>query len=127
MAKSNYLASKIYQAALKATAFTGAATLYVSLHTADPGQTGTSEVSGNGYARVAVTFGTDTNGSGASNVDVKFTGPTPAAWGTITHVGVWDAATLGNFYYHNALTNPIATSIGVDVDFPVGSITSVEA
>lgn len=124
--KSNYLRSKMYQAAVKATGYTGPATLYLSLHTAAPGQTGANEVTGNGYARVAVAFGTDTNGAGSNSGAVTFTGPTPSTWGTITHIGVWDAASAGNNLYGDALTNPVATSVGVNVVFPIGSITLAE-
>lgn len=124
--KSNYLRSKLYQAAVKATAYTGPATCYLSLHTASPGQTGANEVTGNGYARVAVTFGTDTNGAGSNSGVVTFTGPTPGNWGTVTHIGVWDAATVGNPLYGDALTNAVATSTGVAVSFPAGSITLAE-
>ncbi len=124
--KSNYLRSKMYQAAVKNTAFTGPATLYASLHTASPGQTGANEVTGNGYARVPVTFGTDTNGAGSSSSAVTFTGPTPANWGTVTHMGIWDALTAGNNLYGDALTNPVATSVGVNVVLPSGAISLAE-
>lgn len=124
--KSNYLRSKMYQAAVKNTAFTGPATVYASLHTAAPGQTGANEVTGNGYARVAVTMGTDTSGAGSNSASVTFTGPTPANWGTVTHLGLWDAATAGNNLYGDALTNPVATSVGVNVVLPIGAITLAE-
>lgn len=124
--KSNYLRSKIYQAILKATGFTGPGTLYLSLHTAAPGQTGANEISGNAYARTAITFGTDTNGSGASNAAVTFPAPTPANWGTATHFGIWDASTAGNFLIGDALTNAVTTSIGVPVSIPSGSCTYAE-
>lgn len=81
--------------------FTGQAG-YVSLHTADPGATGTSEVAGGSpaYARKAVSWGTPANGSVASNGAVVFDVPGST---TITHLGYWSAATGGTFLGSRAL------------------------
>ena len=125
--KTNFLRSKMYQSALKATPYTGPATLYMGLHTASPGVTGASnEVTGNAYARTAIAFGTDTNGAGSNSGVVTFPAPTPANWGTVTHFTIWDAASAGNCLYEDALGNSVATSIGVPVSFPVGNVTISE-
>lgn len=76
-------------------AFTPPAAVYMSLHTADPGLTGLNEVTGGSYARQAITFGAAASKSITSSNTVDFTGM-PAA--TVTHLGIWDAATAGNFY-----------------------------
>lgn len=124
--KSNFSRSKVYQSLLKATPYTGPATIYMSLHTASPGQTGASEISGNAYARQPITFGADTNGAGVSSNAPQFPAPTPSNWGTATHFGIWDAATSGNYLGGDALTNPVATSVGVPVLFPSGAVTWTE-
>lgn len=124
--KSTYLRNIAYNAILKATAFTGPATLYMSQHTADPGLTGANEVTGNAYARTAIAMGAPAGGAGVNSAAVTFPAPTPAAWGTVTHFGVWDAPTGGNLLYHDALTNPIATSIGVAVSYPSGNVSISE-
>ena len=124
--KSNYLRAAIYKAILRNTTFTAGASLYLSLHTAAPGLSGANEITGNAYARVAITFAADTNGAGASSNAPQFPAPTPANWGTATHFGVWDAASAGNYLGGDALTNPVATSVGVPVLFPVGSVTWAE-
>jgi len=69
---------------------------FVSLHTADPGASGTSEVSGGApaYARKAVTWSAAATSSKASSAQVVF--DVPAS--TITHLGYWSAATAGTFY-----------------------------
>lgn len=82
------------------TAVKNAAT-FISLHTADPGTTGTSEVSGGTYARVAVTWGTVTSGSVSSTAAAVIN--VPAAT-TITHWGLWTASTGPTFYYGGTLT-----------------------
>lgn len=68
--------------------------VYVSVHTADPGTTGTNEASGGApaYKRVATTWSAPANGQiTGSQVTVDL----PA--GTYTHAGLWSAATGGTF------------------------------
>ena len=75
----------------------GTLAAFVSLHTADPSTTGTSEVTGGtpAYARKAVTWAAAASSSKSSNVQVVF--DVPAAT-TITHLGYWSASTGGTFY-----------------------------
>ena len=124
--KSTYLRNIAYNSILKNTAFTGPVTLYMSLHTATPGLTGANEITGNAYARTAIAFGAPTGGSGSNSGAVTFPAPTPAAWGTATHFAIWDAATVGNCLYGDALTASVATSIGVAVSFPISNVTVAE-
>lgn len=80
------------------------ATTYASLHTADPGDTGTSEVSGGSpaYARKAITW--NAPASGAMDGDaVTFDVPGST---TITYAGLWDASTAGNFLASKILGAP---------------------
>ncbi len=102
--------------------------LYVSLHTADPGETGASEVSGNGYARVSAGVG-GSNWTSSSQVvsndnALTFTGPTPSDWGTVTYFGLWDAATSGNYVGGAALTASRVTVINIDLSFAAGALTA---
>ena len=77
----------------------GAAATYVSLHTADPGTTGTSEVSGGSYARVQTTWGTAAASSMAGS---QVTINVPAST-TIQFWGIWTASSAGTFYEGGAL------------------------
>lgn len=94
--------------------------LYVSLHTADPGEAGvqtTSETSYTSYARVAVARSgsgwtvTANSVSPAANIDF------PAATGgtaTITHFGVGTASSgAGKLLYKGTVTPNISVSNGV--------------
>jgi hypothetical protein len=67
---------------------------FISLHTASPGTTGANEVAGGTYARVATTWGAI---SAASVTGSQVTINVPAAT-TITHWGIWDAGSAGNYY-----------------------------
>ena len=83
-----------------------AAGTFISFHTADPGTTGASEVSGSGYARQSSTFGAATNGV---RVGSQVSTTIPAAT-SITHWGLQSAATAGTFLYGGTL--PSAESFG---------------
>lgn len=70
-------------------------TWYVALHAgANGGQGASNELSGNGYARQAVTF--TVSGNVASNSGSISFGPnTTTNWGSVTDVTVWDSVTSG--------------------------------
>ncbi len=73
-------------------------TLYVSLHTGDPGSTGLNEVSGGAYVRKTSTFTlSGSNPTVAANDVVVQYDQATASWGDVSHFGVWDAASGGNF------------------------------
>lgn len=72
-------------------AYTGMA-LYVSLHDADPTTVGDNEVAGT--TRQALTWNLDTDSSRYTD-DVTFTAVPSGT--LLTHVGIWDAVTGGNF------------------------------
>lgn len=100
---SNYLENALINATLRNTSYTSPSVVYVGLFLSDPTDAGSgTEVSGGSYARRSVTFAAPSNGASASNADVTFAQAT-ATWGTITHVGLFDALTSGNLLYHTAL------------------------
>jgi hypothetical protein len=76
---------------------------YVSLHTADPGSSGTSEVNGGSpaYARKSVTWNAASSANLDNNANPVFDVPAST---TITHFGLWSAATSGTFYGGAALS-----------------------
>lgn len=94
--------------------------LYVSLHTADPGETGsqtTSETAYTGYARVAVarTSGgftvTGNSVSPAANIDF---GACTAGTATITHFAIGTATSgTGKLLYSGTVSPNISVSSGV--------------
>jgi len=94
--------------------------LYVSLHTADPGEAGnqsTNEVSYTSYARVAVarTSGgwTVTNNSVSPVANIDFPAATGGS-GTVTYFGVGSASSgSGVLYYSGTVTPIISVTSGV--------------
>lgn len=118
MSISNYLEQAILNAVFNNTSL-AIATPFVSLHTADPGETGANEVTGGSYARQSGSFGAASGGAISSDAGVSFTGM-PAA--TITHVGVWDASTAGNFLWGGALAASKTTNSGDTFTIATGDL-----
>ena len=127
-AKTNYLENKIIDWFFRGQTFTPPVTMYIGLFTATPSDTGGgTEVTGESYARVAVTSalanwaGTQSAGSTAAssgtggttsnNGAITFPAPT-ASWGQVTHFGIFDAATAGNLLVWAALTTPKTINSG---------------
>ena len=120
---SNYLENALINVTLRNTSYTSPTTVYVSLHTADPTDAGTgAEVSGGSYVRKAATFAAPSNGVSATSADVTFDQAT-ASWGTITHIGIWDALTTGNMLYHTPLTTSKTIDSGDIFKIASGSLT----
>ena len=97
---------------------------YVALFTAAPSDSGGgTEVSTGGYSRQSVTFdaasspGGTTSNSGA----VSFTA-SGADYGTVTHIGIFDASTAGNLLWHGALTASKTVADGDTLEFSAGNI-----
>lgn len=123
MSLSNYAEEKILDHLLGTTAWTMPAQVYVSLHSADPGETGASELAvANGYARQASDFdAAGADGATANSAPVVFTN-TGVAWSAATHFGLWDAATAGNFLGGNALTASKTIGAGDTGTFATGDL-----
>jgi len=119
MSISAYLENKILDKVLRNTDFSVSA-VYVSLHDDDPGETGENEASGASYARQAVTFAAASDGTSTSDTVVEFSDMPAGTW---THVGLWDAASDGNFLWGGPLTEPKATNAGDAFRIPAGSLT----
>jgi hypothetical protein len=100
---SNYLENALVNATLRNTSYTSPATVYVALFTTDPTDANTgTEVTGGSYARTSVAFAAPSNGAAASSADCTF--PTcTSTWGTVSHIGIFDASTSGNLLYHTPL------------------------
>lgn len=93
---------------------------YVSLHTASPATTGTAEVVGGTYARQLVDWTWDAGDArGENDAIVEFT-DMPSS--TVTHAGVFDAASGGNYLFGGALTSSKTLTAGDAVRFNIGNL-----
>lgn len=127
-ALSNYLENQIIDWLLRGQAFVPPTTLYIGLMTTagtdvSPG----IEVTGGGYARVAIdstllnwsgtqsassqTVSSGTSGTTSNNVAIEF--PIPSGdWGTVVEFGVFDASIGGNLLWRAALELPTTIYFG---------------
>lgn len=107
-----------------------AGSLYVSLHTSDPGEAGsqtTNETAYTNYARVAVArsgAGWTVSGNGVSNA-AAVTFPACGTTGaTLTHFGIGtDSSGAGTLLFSAALTASLAVSSGITPSFAIGQLS----
>ena len=122
MSFSDYLENEVLDHVFGGAAYTAPATLYVALYTAAPDDTGGgTEVSGGAYARQTVAFDAAASGATQNTASVEFPTAT-ASWGTVTHVGVFDAATAGNLMCYATLTASKTIASGDVFRIPVGDL-----
>jgi hypothetical protein len=120
---SNYLENAVIDAVLRNTSYTSPTTVYVGLYTSDPtdADSGT-EVSGGSYARTAVTFSAPSNGVTSNSADVELPQAT-SSWGSVTHIGLHDAASGGNLLFHTILDTTKTIDSGDIFKIASGNLT----
>jgi len=108
-----------------------AGSFYISLHTADPGESGdqtTNETAYTSYARVAVarTAGGWTRTASTISNAAKITFPQcTGGTSTITHFGIGtDSTSTGNLLMKGTLTASLAVSNGIQPEFVIGALTA---
>ncbi len=119
MSISNFLELELLDQVLTNAAAPAIATVYTSLHTADPGETGASEATGGSYARQSTAFNVAAAGLSDNSANIVFTSM-PAA--TLTHVGLWDASSGGNFLWGGSLTASKTTNSGDTFQINAGDL-----
>jgi hypothetical protein len=107
--------------------------LFVSLHTADPGETGTqttNEATYGSYARVAVqrdAGGWTVTANSAENAALVQFPQCTSGTNTITHVAVGETTSgVGNIFYKGALSASLSVSSGIQPQFAAGSLVVSE-
>lgn len=138
-AMSDFLENKLVDQLFRGQTAPTTTTLYVGLLTAAPSDSGGgTEISGNAYARVAVTSslanwaGTQaaastvassgTGGQTSNNAAITFPTPT-GSWGVVTHFAIYDAASAGNLLFWGALTISKTINQADTVTFPAASLS----
>ena len=120
---SNYLENALINHTLRNSALSAPSAVYVSLHTANPDEDASgAELSGSAYARQAATFAAPSNGVSTTSADINFPQAT-GSWGTVTHIGIWDASSSGNMLYYTALDASKTIATGDILKIAAGSLT----
>lgn len=145
MSKSNSFETSFLQHIFNNTAITGigdaggvlgssvAGSLYIGLHTSDPGEAGsqtTNEAAYTNYARVAVARtagGWSVLGNTVSNVGAITFPQSGATGANVTHFSVGtDLSGAGSLLFSGALTASLNITDGVTPEFGAGSLTVTE-
>ena len=111
MSLSNTFETHTLNYLFTATSVTRPTAWYVALFTSNPDEDASgTEVSGGAYVRQSVAF--TVSGNTASNsAAIEFPTAT-ASYGTVTHIGVFDALSAGNLIAYAALTTSKAIDTG---------------
>ena len=122
MSFTNFLETEILDHVFAGAAYTAPGTKYLALFTAiSDGEAGSvTELSGSAYARQTVAFTTSGNTT-SNNAAVEFPTAT-GSWGTVTHVGVYDAASSGNLMAYATLSSSKAIATGDVFRVPSGDL-----
>lgn len=128
-ALSNYAEKLLLDWMMTAGSATRPTAWYVALYTAAPSDSGGgTEVTGSGYSRQSITFdaAATPGGTTSNNNLVSFTA-SGGDFGTVSHIGIFDASTSGNLLWHGAMTASKSVSDGETLEFSVGNIDLVLA
>ena len=122
MSFTNFLETEILDHVFAGAAYTAPGTKYLALFTAiSNGETGSvTELSGDAYARQSVAF--STSGATTSNTGAVEFPTATGSWGTVTHVGVYDAASSGNLMCYATLSSSKAIGTGDVFRVPAGDL-----
>ena len=122
---TDYLEDKVLDHVFGGTAYTAPSTLYVGLFTAAPSDTGGgTEVSGGSYARKSMpdmTISGTSPTTATNGAAVEFVTAT-GSWGTVTHVGIFDASSSGNLLCWAALSASKVVASGDVIRFDQGDL-----
>jgi hypothetical protein len=93
---------------------------YQSLHTATPGTTGASEVSGSGYGRQVESWASPSSGSMSNSAPITQTVP---ATTTVVGAGHWTTVTVGVYGTGALLGSSVTFSTSGTLTFAIGADT----
>lgn len=133
-AASNYTEENVINALLRGVTFPLPSTVYVSLHTSNPGETGANEVLTSNwpaYVRKDAAVGgaintgwaAPTDGVTTNSKQIVYPGMNGASNLTVSHWALFDAATGGNPLAYGALQTARTLQPGDVFVFDIGALT----
>jgi hypothetical protein len=135
MSKGNTTENDVLEHLFKATALSWAAngSVYIALHTGDPGEAGsqtTSECAFGSYARVAVArtgVGWTVSGNSSTNAATIAFPECTSGSETVTYVSIGTASSgAGQIIYSGALSASRSVSSGITLQFNASGLTVTE-
>lgn len=120
MSATNYAENKILDALTGTTTFTAVATVYLKLHTGDPGEDAANNAATE-TTRQAATFNAASGGSAGLSATVSWTNV--AATETYTHWSLWDAAAAGNPHATGTINGGTGVAVTANDNFDITALT----
>ena len=112
-AMSDYLENEMLDHILATGSYTAPSAVYVGLSTGSFGDDNSgTELTGNNYSRVSATFSAASSGTTSNSAAIEFAAAS-GSWGTVTHFGIFDAASSGNLLIHGAFTTGKAIAMAM--------------
>ena len=103
-ALSDYAENKVLDVLGANATFTAPSNVYLGLSTGSLGDDNSgTELSGNNYSRVSVSFGAASSGTMSNDAAIEFAAAT-GSWGSVSHWGLYDAASSGNLLVHGSFS-----------------------
>jgi len=122
-ALSDYAENKVLDVLGANATFTAPSAVYLGLSTGSFNDDGSgTEISGNNYARVAVSFGSAASGTISNDAAIEFAAATGSGFGTVSHWGLFDAASSGNLLVHGSFSASKAIASGDVLKIAVGDL-----
>lgn len=109
MSISNYAENKILEHTTGKTAWTMPTTVYIKLHTGDPGEAGTSSAATE-TTRKAAAWNSASSGSISASATLEWTNVSTTE--TYSHWSAWDNSTAGNCLWTGALSSSASVTAG---------------
>lgn len=119
MSIANYLETKILDLVFNGTAYSGQSTVYVKLHTGDPGEDCTGNAATE-TTRAAATFAAASGGTISNDAAVTWTNVSTGE--TYSHISLWDASTAGNALWSGALAASKTVNAGDTFQIAIGDL-----
>jgi hypothetical protein len=118
MSLSDYAENKVLEHVVGKTSFTMPSSPYMALFSANPTDTVANELTGNGYARIAVAgsaWGTAASGSIANTSQIQFAAASGSSW-TVHGWALFDASSTGNELVWGLMTDSTGGEVTLTVN-----------
>ena len=121
-ALSDYAENKVLDALGANATFTAPSNVYLGLSTGSLGDDNSgTELTGNNYSRVSVSFGNAASGTMSNDAAIEFAAAT-GSWGSVSHWGLYDASSSGNLLVHGSFTTAKTIASGDVLKIATGDL-----
>ena len=121
-ALSDYAENKVLDVLGANATFTAPSNVYLGLSTGSLGDDDSgTELTGNNYSRVSVSFGAASSGTMSNDAAIEFAAAT-GSWGSVSHWGLYDASSSGNLLVHGSFTTAKTIASGDVLKIATGDL-----